>query len=163
MISYNERLKLEIVRRDAALVRMNYSGVAAAAVAQAKFDRTAASIGTFVSREINHASDAVSEQIDHARNAYRSELEHTKATVESELNDLKNRLNPENLIRAHPWGTTLGAMLAAALLAPLVKSIFPAGASESAAVKLCASNETAATHNGAHHSRWKPLTDALLA
>ena len=40
MLSYNERLKLEIFRRDAALVRMNCSGSTAAAVATAKLDQT---------------------------------------------------------------------------------------------------------------------------
>ena len=163
MLDYSARLQIEVVRRDAALVRMNRSGVAATAVARAELDRNAEAIGAFVSREIEHARDVVATQIDRAKDAYGRELEHTQTTIDTALDGLGRGLNPANIVRAHPWGTTLGVLVAAALLAPLLKKLCFCPAPEVDPGHSGASSDASAKDNGKHHSEWKPLMDALLA
>lgn len=163
MLGYNARLQFEIIRRDAALARMNRSGVAAASAARAELDRTANAIDVFVSREIEHTRDVVETQIDHAQDAYRRELEHIRTTIDTTLNGLGRGLNPANLVRAHPWGMTLGALVAGALLAPLIKKLFFVPAPEADRVDSGTSDEASTKNNGKHHPKRDPLMDVLLA
>ncbi|HEY3319266.1 MAG TPA: hypothetical protein VGP72_02175 [Planctomycetota bacterium] len=163
MLRYNERLALELTRRDAALARMHASVGAAIAVSQAKLDHTANDISAFVSQKIEHTRDAVGAQIDHAQEAYSRELEQTKTTIGAAINRVESGLNPANIVRAHPWGTTLGALVGAALLAPLFKMLVVPPAPAADPVNAPSANATSSTSNGTHRSLWKPLTDALLA
>lgn len=163
MLGYNARLQFAMLRRDAALARMNCSGAAATAAARAELDRTANAIDVFVSREIEHTRDVVETQIDRAQDAYSRELEHTRTTIDTTLNGIGSGLNPANIVRAHPWGMTLGALVAGALLAPLIRKQFLAPAPEADRVDSGASDEASTKNNGKHLPKRDPLMDALLA
>ena len=153
MASYNERLRKEIARRDAALANLKHSGNATTTFLGDKLDETK----TFITTKIHETGNVASREIKHARVAVSSQIEEWKTT-----------LSPANIVRANPWKSTLGAVAAGVVAAPLLKSLYQPTARKIENSK--ASNRIGSNGNGrsspgasAQRSRWKPVTDAILA
>lgn len=104
-------------------------------------------------KQCGHASTAI--VID--------KLEQTQNAVRAEINDLKTSLDPENIIRKYPWGTTLGAVLAGIVATLLIRSRHNIQPEERAAAESFSSNGGTAKNEIHQESWWKPLTGALLA
>jgi len=80
--------------------------------------------------------------------------------VRTKVEQLKARMNLENIIRQHPWGTTISALLAGTVAVPLIQSIHNLqSVDHQPSETLPSPNESTATVE----SKWKPVLDAIRA
>lgn len=168
MAGYNERLRKVTERRDIALAKLQDNGEASVAIVSEKagditslVNSTVQRTGDVASREIEHAKEAVSSQIDHAGNMVSDKFDHAQTLVKDQINSLENTLNPANIIRAHPWMTTIGAVVIGAAIVPLIRSR-QTDSSPQPALQNIAQIDDAAVQDTAP-SWFQPITDAVLA
>jgi hypothetical protein len=107
MPGFNERLKMETARRDAAIERMNTGAMASGAVVMESIQAGK----TYVNESIQCTQAAVSGEIDHVRDS-----------VNDQVNKWISRFDLAEMIRKHPYGATFGAMAIGAVVVPLISS-----------------------------------------
>ena len=82
-------------------------------------------------------------------------VEVAKKAVHTKIAEWTARVSPANLIREHPWGSTLGATLAGVLLAPLLRSHFHPPPPTAASARVLEKEPAP--------SMWQPVTQFLMS
>jgi hypothetical protein len=158
MASFNQRLQREIARRNSALAGLAQCGSTSAAIVSHTLEQTKLSIRA----EIQHVDDCVSGQIRSAGNLVRQNIEQTGATLSSQIDGLKASLSPAKIINDHPWGATLAAAIAGAVVVPLLKAQFNRPHQDQLAIKPPPINGNCAELNSQHGSPWTPVVNVVL-
>lgn len=170
MATFKQRLQREIARRDHALAGLARCGRSSSAIVSQTLDETKHSFRT----EIEHVNACVSNQIRATGTLVRENIEQTGATlghlvrdnidqtgatIGRQIDGLKASLSPAKLIQEHPWGATLAAAAAGAVLAPTIKAHFTGAPSapNTAAPLPAAGTNSESGPDTARDSRWTPI------
>jgi hypothetical protein len=120
VLSYNQRLKEQIRRREAAKGRIKYEyGLLANSVTN-KVEDTRASLMD----KIDEAKMAVNHRIDFTREKIADKIDHARTAFVDRYEQTKHNLNPQTHIRQHPWGWLAGFLAVGVIAAPAVKTYF---------------------------------------
>lgn len=120
MLSYNQRLKEQIRRREAARTRVKLESRLLADTCSAKVEDTRASLMD----KIDEAKAAVNHRIDFTREKVAGKIDQARTAFVERYEETKHTLSPQTHIRQHPWGWLAGFLAAGFVAAPAVRTYF---------------------------------------
>jgi hypothetical protein len=132
--SFNCKLREQIRRRDAAMVRMKGEYTM---LTQTVGDKVG-DVRHQITSKIDQAKNAVTSRLENAQHAVTSRMEHAQSAVTNRIHNLtssinekaqnvKDTFNPELQVKKHPWGWVAGAVVAGVVAGPVIKSHFRGG------------------------------------
>jgi hypothetical protein len=140
--SYNDRLKEQVLRRNAALAQIKYDSTTVQLAVEDKVTETKDAItckideakGAVTERidvakrkvteKIDYARQTVTEKIEAARTTFDDKMTSARETFAQKYDDFKTTVNPATHIDNNPWQWSLGALAAGMLAAPALKAMF---------------------------------------
>jgi hypothetical protein len=120
VLSYNQRLKEQIRRREAARTRVKLESRLLADTFSAKVEDTRASLMD----KIDEAKAAVNHRIDFTREKVAGKIDQARTAFVERYEETKHTLSPQTHIRQHPWGWLAGFLAAGFVAAPAVRTYF---------------------------------------
>jgi hypothetical protein len=140
--SYNDRLREQLLKRNAALAQLKYDSQQVQLAVSDKVTETKDAITCKidearnavtnridiakrnVTEKIDYARQTVTEKIDAARTTLDEKMSSARETFAEKYDDFKTAVNPGTHIKDNPWQWSFGALAAGMLAAPALKAMF---------------------------------------